>query len=175
MIINNYNITLKRVQYNDIEMLRMWRNSEFVKKYMNFKGYITVEMQKQWFSSIDESCNYYFIVYDDDYPVALTEIKNIIGSKGNLGIFIANEDILTTKTMLSYKIIFTIIDFGFFELGLNTIEANILQSNTRAIRFNKSIGFELQSNQENIQNQLYKLTKQNYKTKTKNIKKIILR
>ena len=39
-------LILKKLEFSDIEMLRMWRNSDNVKKYMEFKGYITIEMQK---------------------------------------------------------------------------------------------------------------------------------
>lgn len=175
MELNNYGLLLKRLRYQDIEMVRMWRNSETVKQHMAFKDHITIEMQKKWFKSLNPNCDYYFIIYHDNYPIGLTEVKNISNGKGNLGIFIADEETLTNVPMLSYKAIFTIIDFAFDELKLTNIEASILQNNTRAIRFNESFGFKIINNQDTVENKYYYLTKENYVEKSKKIRKIILR
>ena len=62
MELNSYGINLKKIEYKDIEMIRMWRNSHFVKEFMEFREYITIEMQKKWFQQLG-SDNHYFIVY----------------------------------------------------------------------------------------------------------------
>lgn len=175
MELNTYGLLLKRLDYQDIEMVRMWRNSETVKQHMEFKDHITIEMQKKWFKSLNQNYDYYFIIYYDNYPVGLTEVKNISNGKGNLGIFIADEETLTNVPMLSYKAIFSIIDFAFNELQLTNIEASILQNNTRAIRFNESFGFKIINNQNTVENQYYSLTKENYIEKSEKIKSIINR
>ncbi|WP_434258032.1 GNAT family N-acetyltransferase [Aliarcobacter cryaerophilus] len=164
---------LKKLEFSDIEMLRMWRNSDNVKKYMEFKGYITIEMQKKWFESITSS-SYYFVIYYDNYPIGLTEIKNINNGIGNLGIFIAEPEMLSVP-MLAYKAIFTMLDFGFYDLNLLKIEASILKDNERAIRFNKALGFEIMENQEHLKNQMYSLSENVYSQKTLSLKKLCLR
>ena len=107
--------------------------------------------------------------------MGLAEIKNISNNTGNLGIFIADEEILTSIPMLSYRAIFSIIDFAFHKLGLISIEASILRSNTRAIRFNKSFGFKIINSQDTAENQYYHLTREDYSAKSEKIKKIINR
>jgi len=174
MELNGYGIRLKRLTKYDIEMLRLWRNSKEVNQYMEFKGHISIEMQKKWFASLDIKKDFYFIIYENDYPVGLTEIKNIYDNRGNLGIFIADQDSLKIP-MLSYKVIFTMIDFSFNELGLSTIEASILKSNPRAIRFNESFGFSRKAGQEEVENQLYILNENRYSLQSEKIKKIIKR
>jgi len=173
--LNTYKLVLKQLEYKDIEMLRMWRNSEFVKQYMEFKGHITMAMQKNWFNSLKPDRDYYFIIYHNNYPVGMTEIKNILNGVGNLGIFIADEEVLKTVPMLSYQAIFSIIDFSFYELELQSIEASILQNNPRAIRFNESFGFKPINDQDTIENRYYCLTKEDYAVKSKKIKQIISR
>jgi len=174
MELNSYGIRLKRLAYEDIEMLRLWRNSEFVNQYMEFRGHITIEMQKKWFSNLDSDKDFYFVIYSNDYPIGLTEIKNIIDGVGNLGIFIADEVSLKIP-MLTYKVIFTIIDFSLYKLNLVKIKASILKNNIRAIRFNESLGFKLLDDQEEIKNKIYELDEKTYDQRSKKIKNIILR
>ena len=81
MVIEKYGVKLKRLEEQDIEMVRLWRNSEHVKQYMEFKDYITIEMQKKWFNSLNQSQDYFFIIYHHNYPVGLTEIKHITDKK----------------------------------------------------------------------------------------------
>ena len=62
MELNSYGLVLKRLGYQNIEMVRMWRNSEAVRQYMEFKGHITIEMQKRWFKSLNKDYDYYYII-----------------------------------------------------------------------------------------------------------------
>ena len=174
MELNNYGITLKPLHENDIEMVRLWRNSSHVRQYMQYKNHISIEMQKRWFKSLDNKKDFFFIIYHNNYPIGLTEIKHIDKyNNGNLGIFIADSESLKIP-MISYRAIFAIIDFAFYELELNEIIASILPDNNRAIRFNESFGFE--KSLKNIDKLLYyTLTQENYKYKSSKIKKILLR
>ncbi len=169
MEIRKYGLRLQRLNRDHIEMVRVWRNSEYVKSFMFFKEHITIEMQKRWFESISEDRDYYFIIYEDEYPVGLTEIKNIKNSTGNLGIFIADEETLKNSPMLSYRAIFSIIDFAFDELKLETLEATITTDNLRAVRFNESFGFKIIDKDKS----LYLLTKESYRRESKKIKRFL--
>ena len=40
--------------------------------------------------------------------------------------------------------------------------ARILRTNSRAIQYNKQIGYKLLPNQENVENQLYELSEEDY-------------
>ncbi len=176
MVLKGYDVELKRLRYEDIEMLRMWRNSDSVKQHMNFRDYISIEMQKKWFASLKEDRDFYFIIYKDNYPVGLTEVKSISkdNSSGDLGIFIADSDNLQIP-MLSYRAIFTIIDFAFDRLKLKQLTASILPDNERAIRFNESFGFKPYSNQNSDNLFYYQLFYEDYEQKSNSIKKILNR
>jgi len=49
MKLHNYGLTLSRLTRNEIEFVRQKRNSEEVRRYMEFREEITPEMQQQWF------------------------------------------------------------------------------------------------------------------------------
>ena len=176
MVLEGYGIKLKRLRYEDIEMLRMWRNSDSVKQFMSFREYISIDMQKRWFASLKEDRDFYFIIYKDDYPVGLTEIKSVTEDKssGDLGIFIAESESLQIP-MLTYRAIFTVIDFAFEQLQLTELTASILPDNQRAIRFNESFGFKPSLDQSSKELLYYTLSKDDYQKKSTSIKKILNR
>ncbi len=174
MELNSYGINLKKIEYKDIEMIRMWRNSHFVKEFMEFRGYITIEMQKKWFQQLG-SDNHYFIVYFRDYPIGLSYIKDVRDNIGYFGIFIADKESLETLPMVSYKIMLSMLDFAFDDLELDLIEASILKSNPRASRFNESVGFQILEDQALLEKQHYLLNRKRYEQKSQKIKKVISR
>lgn len=174
MQLSDFGITLKRVEECDLEMLRKWRNSTEVNKFMAFRDHITIKMQKKWYRSLDLKKNYYFVIYYDDYPVGLTEIKNINNEIGNLGIFIADEESLKIP-LLSFKAIFTIIDFAFTTLKLKALEATILNENIRAIRFNQSFGFKAIDEKSQYGHKQYCLLKSEYLLESVPLRRIVQR
>ena len=173
MELNSYGLVLRRLTSNDIEMVRMWRNSDEVRRYMQFREHITIEMQKKWFASLERDRDYYFIIYKDSYPIGMTDIKHIDSSKsGDLGIFIADSESLEIP-MLTYRAIFSTIDFAFHTLGLKKITASILGDNERAIRFNKSFGFKKVEDSSELL--YYTLSLEDYEKSSKAIKRILVR
>ena len=174
MELNNYNILLRSLEFRDIEMVRLWRNSSFVREYMEFRDNITIELQRKWYEALGNN-NYYFIIYHNNYPIGLTYIKNTRDDIGYFGIFIADEESLNTLPMISYKTMISMLDFAFYELKLKLVEATILYTNPRAMRFNESVGFKLIKENGTEIKQYYLLKEDNYAIKSKKIKKILLR
>ena len=62
MIVEQYGLRYLRVTKNDLELLRYWRNQQYIRDTMQFKEYITPDMQKSWFEKINNKSNYYFII-----------------------------------------------------------------------------------------------------------------
>jgi len=62
MELSKYGVKLHRLREEDIELVRTWRNSPLIRQYMEFRDEITPEMQKEWFLSINNNENYYFII-----------------------------------------------------------------------------------------------------------------
>ena len=61
-----YGVTLKRLEINDIEEVRSWRNFHYIQNKMQFTEDISSEMQLIWFNSINNKLNYYFIIIDQN-------------------------------------------------------------------------------------------------------------
>lgn len=170
MIISKGNIVFRRLVHDDIELIRNWRNSSDVSQFMEYREHITPEMQEKWFNSINNFNNLYFIIEYKGEKIGLINGKDIDWEDRTMetGVFIANNKYINTEIP-----ILAVLTFG--ELGVVTFEliatAHILKTNQRAKRYNKLIGFKLAEGQEDIENQLYIMTKQSYMKKAMFIRK----
>jgi RimJ/RimL family protein N-acetyltransferase len=173
MKITNYGVTLSRLTEDKIELVRNWRNDPKIVQYMEFKEYITPEMQLNWFNKINNENNFYFIIEYNNEKIGLVNVKDIDYEKkeGEAGIFIYNEDCLNST--ISFQVSLCFYDFCFDYLKLDKMIAHILHDNKRAVKFNKMIGFNVLPDQELINNQLYILTAHNYFNKRIEISPII--
>ena len=172
LTIKQYGVTLRRITEADIELLRNWRNQQSVKMYMDYRKYITPEMQKKWFESVNNKFNYYFIIEFEGKNVGLINAKNFSYENGfgEGGIFIADEEYIN-----SFAAVFStlcLLNFVFYKVKLCTVShARILRNNERARHYNMLIGYKLSPGQENIQNQLYTLHLSDYERMSEKLNK----
>jgi hypothetical protein len=174
MKIHKYGITLTRVKEKDIELIREKRNSEEVKATMHFRETITESQQKEWFKSINNVYNNYFLIETDMKPIGLINGKDIQydirTSEG--GMFIWDKNYLGTIHSALSSIIMS--DFNFI---INEFEKNyirILRSNEKAIGHNKLLGYVPATDRDNSgELQWFVLTKENYLRHRQKLSKVI--
>ncbi|WP_172257014.1 GNAT family N-acetyltransferase [Saccharibacillus deserti] len=177
MEISKYGITLERIRFSHIEQLRQWRNDEKINKFMVWRGYITSEMQKKWFDSLDPNKDFYFMITYLEQNIGMINLKDIdfVNRTCESGIFIYDET--HAPPFLAVAAAILLFDFAFFDLDLEVMFATVLSSNQRAIRYNASFGYQLVSDavEGNSEVSLYKLDKNSYVEKEKNFKKYLSR
>lgn len=173
MKIEGYGITLERLTLDKIELLRNWRNDPKIQQYMEYRDYITPEMQRNWFDRINNERNYYFIINCDEKDIGLVNLKDIDYERkcAEPGIFIYEDEYLNGDTGIRVALLNT--DFAFEALNLDFLYGHVLKNNRRAIRFNSVFGYELSSGQESVSNQLYTLKKEIYFQKRENLKRLL--
>lgn len=142
MYIQKNNILFTRLNEEDIELLRHWRNHNSIKKYMVYREHITEEMQKKWFQSVNNNKNLYFIIEYKGKKIGLINGKDIDwdGKTMETGIFIWNKYYRKTHIPTICTMIFA--EFGVAMGGL-TPTATILRNNERALKYNKMLGFKI--------------------------------
>ncbi len=174
MIISKGNIVFRRLLHKDIELVRNHRNSSDVSQFMEYRQHITHEMQENWFKSINNNNNLYFVIEYKGVKIGLINGKDIDWKKHAMetGIFIWDKNYLNTHIPLLAVLIFG--ELGIMTFGL-TAYAHILKTNHRAKRYNKLLGFRLCEGQENVENQLYVMTKESYFKKAKFIRGAFLK
>ncbi len=163
LILEQYGVKLVRLQEEDIELVRHWRNQSDIANYMEYRVQISPEAQVKWFHSINNKFNYYFVIVFEGKKIGLINAKNYEPSQGfgEGGIFIWDKEYIN-----SFAAVFAtlcLLNFSFITIGLRKSRARILRNNERAIHYNKLIGYKLLPGQEDVENQLYELTLEDYK------------
>jgi UDP-4-amino-4,6-dideoxy-N-acetyl-beta-L-altrosamine N-acetyltransferase len=165
MKFEKYGITLRRITSDDLELLRTWRNAEAIQQHMNFRQYITKQMQKKWFRSIDNFCNFYYIIEYNNEMIGLFNEKNIDWKNrtSETGLFIADQRYIDTQIPILASLCLS--EIGFYIVQGEKSFIRILKENHRAIDYSLSFGYQLCEGQQNIRHQLYVLTKENFEIK----------
>lgn len=170
MTLDAYGVKLRSLTGEDLEMLRGWRNSPDIRQYMEYREEITPEDQQKWFKSIDNDCNYYFIIEYEGQDIGLINLKNYDreSASGEGGLFIYEKRMRGSDIPVRASMCFG--DFIWDGLGLEKEYIHILRDNPRSIRYNAFFGFELCPGQENEYNQKYVLTRETHYRTSKKIK-----
>ncbi len=171
MKIDNYNITLLRLNFDLLESLRNWRNSDYVNNQMLFNDYITEEMQLNWFNNLDANKNYYFIAFFQNSPVGVIHIKDIIGHRGEGGIFLIDSKFENTDVVARMVVCFN--DFVFYKLKIQCIYSHVKRTNKKAISSSISQGCKISKDKSTSDVIYFELFPENYEKKILKIKKIL--
>jgi hypothetical protein len=166
LILEQFDVRLIRLQRDDLELVRTWRNSAHVRDNMVYKDYITEDMQNAWFESINNPNNYYFIIEFDSKKVGVINAKNFDNEHGfgEGGIFIGDQ--AYEHSFAAVYASLCLLNFVFYMLrDINKSHIRILKDNFRAIQYNKLLGYEWVEDSEDGLNEIYQLTKENYLVK----------
>jgi UDP-4-amino-4,6-dideoxy-N-acetyl-beta-L-altrosamine N-acetyltransferase len=163
MKLTKYGITLSRLRENDIELLRQWRNSPQINQFMEYRGNISPEMQRDWFRSVDTFNNFYFIIEYEGKKIGLINSSHIdwetVSSEG--GIFLWDDQYYETFVPVWASL--CLLETTYFILGAGRSVIKTLNDNERAKKLNVHLGYELQAGQEEVYNQSYLLTAESFK------------
>ena len=162
-ILENYGVKLVLLTQDKIEMVRQWRTDPKISQYMDFRGEITKEMQEKWFFNLNNGIdNFYWLIVYKDEEIGLINIKDVDyqNKTGETGVFIYDDKYLNTD--VAYRAHLVMFDFAYSELGLGVTRSHILKLNVRAQRFGIFLGSRLAEGQDDTENQLYLITKEDY-------------
>jgi hypothetical protein len=130
---------------------------------MEFRGNISPEMQRDWFRSVDNFDNFYFIIEYEGKKIGLINSSHIewdtVSSEG--GIFLWDEQYYETFVPVWASL--CLLETTYFVLGAGTSTIKTLKDNERAKKLNIHLGYELQPGQEDVYNQIYVLTAESFK------------
>lgn len=175
LMLTGYDVILKRLTEEKLEMVRQWRNDPKISKHMFFQDYITPEMQQKWFQTINNDENLYLIIKYKNEDIGLINLKDIDYSKkvGEFGIFIYEDKYLATD--ISYRAHLLFLDYIFEELNIEEVFAHVRKENSQSERMAFYLGYVANDNNDsNLDKLEYILHKENYlnnKNRLKFIKK----
>lgn len=135
-------IVLRSVEEKDIEMVRNWRNSEEVSKYMYTDAKITKDQQAKWFEKISDSKNSkYWIIEYDGKPLGLASITDINYNLQSCFWAFYLGDTSVRGAGIGSKVEYNIINYVFNELNLNKLRCEVFVFNDKVIKMHEKFGF----------------------------------
>jgi len=134
---------LRAIRPEDKEIMREWRNSPEVSKYMYTDDHITPETHEKWFHRIlsDPSCRYWIITYKDK-GVGVANICDI--SERNKRCFWAYyiADPGVRGKGVGAVVEYEILRYVFEELKFNRLCCEVLSFNETTVKTHESFGFK---------------------------------
>jgi UDP-4-amino-4,6-dideoxy-N-acetyl-beta-L-altrosamine N-acetyltransferase len=168
-----YGISFHLLKEADIELVRQWRNDPVVAGNFEFRGKITPEMQKAWYSSVCNIHNLYTIIEYQGDKIGVVNVKNIDWDARVCegGIFIPHP--AYHQTFVPAIISYITTEFFFVILQWDICYARVLKENKKVQAYVKMLGYRLMPGQETVNNQQYIITRASFEKKAWKIKKAI--
>ena len=135
-------INFRQINLKDLDIIRSWRNSTDISKYMFNQDEITKEEQLLWYDKImNENVEYYRIIDFKNIPIGLVYITDINYrfSSAYWGFYIGDPKYKDVG--LGALVEFKIIEFFFYELNLNKMRCEVFSSNKSVISMHEKFGF----------------------------------
>lgn len=144
-----YGIELVRLQIQYLDTVRQWRNHERVRSRMQYTEVISPTSQAKWFKTLDSHNDWYFVAVAKDVPFGLFHVKNIRWRRktGEAGGFVGQPGLIGGVDV--GRAILALMDFGFFTLGLDFLEATYRPDCNDIAALNRQLGYEVFEHQSN--------------------------
>jgi UDP-4-amino-4,6-dideoxy-N-acetyl-beta-L-altrosamine N-acetyltransferase len=135
-------IKLIRLEKEDLELVRNWRNSDDVSKYMYTEDYITEEQQNNWFDKIKDATNsIYWIIEYNGKKLGLASITGIDKTFQSCYWAFYLGDTSVRGGGIGAKIEYNVIEYVFSVLNLNKLRCEVFTTNDKVIKMHEKYGF----------------------------------
>ncbi len=168
-----YGITLSLMREEDIEMVRNWRNDPTVVNNYEYREFITPEMQKEWFTKVNNIHNLYTLIGFRGDQIGVVNLKDIDWEHQTTegGIFIPDKKYHETPVTSIVSFLTTEIMFLLF--NWKVARAHVLKDNKPIQAFIKTLGYVLSPGQEEVNNQEYVLDREKFEQIAPKLRKAI--
>lgn len=154
-MLHHYNIEdedllLRPIEEKDIETVRMWRNTEAIRKSFIYQQPISPAQQKQWYLEyLSKANDFMFMIEFKSKAVGTVALYNIDLEKNEaeFGRLMIGE-LSARGVKLGERVTGVLSEFGFTELQLETIILEVFSNNTYAKNAYEAIGFQIEGKRE---------------------------
>ena len=126
----------------DIELVRNWRNSKEVSKYMYTENEISSEQQKKWFDSIqNRKDSVYWIIEYDEKKIGVANLMDIKPALQSCYWAFYLGDTSIRGAGIGSKIEYNVLTYVFEKLKLNKLRCEVFVENDMVIKMHEKFGF----------------------------------
>lgn len=139
-------VILSPIEESHLELIRTWRTSEQISKYMYTTPDITPEQQKQWFARIqNDSTSKYWLISYEGKPLGVASLYDIKANfKQCYWAFYLGDSSIRGKGVGS-KVEFQVCEYVFDVLGYNKLLCEVFVWNESVIKLHEKFGFRRES------------------------------
>lgn len=148
------NLLIREITKDDIELIRIWRNQENIRKYFNDNKYILKKQQQAWFKT--------YLNKKDDIMFMIEETLNFKSSIGTVALYNINKKSNSAefgRLMIGHlpsagkgfgkQASILTCKYAFEILNLSELYLSVLLHNTKAIQLYRDVGFSIRSMNSN--------------------------
>lgn len=138
-------VCLRKIQYEDLEMIMHWRMLPEITKHMYTDPDLTMEKQIQWYEQNEnDKNNYSYIIEVDEQPVGVLNITDIDrkNRKCSWGYYIAIKEKSSLPLVMTLE--WNVYVHAFEDLHLNKVEGEIFTENKHVIRIHQMCGSDIE-------------------------------
>lgn len=176
--LSGYGVTMSAVKMEQLELLRSWRNSAFIKAQMVSDETITEQQQRIWFENIKHRDDQqHFVIHYKNQAIGAANLKSENGisipEAAHLepGIYIGDERY--RGNILAFAPSLLLIDYCFNVLQKEALKAKVKVSNEAALNYNHKLGYqEVDKNRDYV---AIVLTPKQYDASTQTLKNLLSR
>lgn len=134
-------VSFKKLNKEDIELVRQWRNSPEIASYMYTEEHITKEQQEKWFEKLNHDTAAHWIIEYNSKKMGLVSLSDI--NKVHKWCYWAFYlgDTSVRGAGIGGKVEYNILEYVFNDLGLNKLRCEVLTSNEKVINMHEKFGF----------------------------------
>ena len=147
--LEGYQVVLRPIELGDVEQVRQWRNSQWVKQFMLTDDDISPEQQRAWFEHISRATNQiHFLIEYKQQAIGSCNIKargqvvDIEQAKHlELGLYIGEQRFM--GNIIAFAPTLLMNDYCFEQLNATQLHAVVKDENQAAMRYNEKLGYRI--------------------------------
>jgi RimJ/RimL family protein N-acetyltransferase len=153
----SFSVYIRPLEVSDAKVSHHWRNNPKIWRYTGTKpcNYVSPEKEEEWIREVlkrDNEKRFAICVFFDHRYIGNVYFTDIHNGEAQLHIFIVEMDFWTMRR--TYESICLILDYGFNNLELKSIYAQINPKNSVAVVLRQMIGFKKVSEYYDSEKQL---------------------
>lgn len=172
------------IKEEHLELIRAWRNSEEVKKYMYTEDHISVERQREWYKDIStREDERHWLISCNETLVGIVNLKRIDLKNGSAEWAFYLGDISARNKGIGPLVEFKVLEYAFDVLKLHKLGCAVLGFNEKVIELHKKFGFvdegrirqQIKKNGKYVDIVLLGILSDEWEIRRKNMSKVIAR
>ena len=138
-------ISLRRVKQDDLKFLRDWRNTPAIWENNTQFILLNLKQQNSWFKKINDNISkerMFTVIDGKQNPIGICGLVQIDEDNRNAKVAIIIGNTKNHSKGIGTESLNLLLEYGFKELKIHRIDAEVIEYNKKSLNFFKKLGFK---------------------------------